>query len=162
MKQTKFKKLTRSLLASTALTIGAEAAIVTEGPDFSNNFPSPTLLASGTTGVAGTVTPVTDYSDVVQFGDLAANTVLNYTASFNSSAVYIDLYNSGGQYIGTANNGTGSLTVPGDGILRLNIGQESSSEEAYSFQFGTAVPEPGTLTGVGLGLAALAAARRKK
>lgn len=154
-----------SLLATSALTVAAEGAIITEPPDF-GNFSSPTVLPAGATGFSGiggvTGSPGNWVADVdmVEFSGLTPGP-LSYVATFPGSDGFFFM-TSGNAFISSQMTaGTGQVNIPSNGVLRVSVGGEGMSR-AYTLEFSSPVPEPSTLTGLALGLGALAATRRKK
>jgi hypothetical protein len=165
------KKFARRLLVSTCLTVGATAAAqagtITEPPEFSHTQATPTNLLLGTTGVGGQASSVD--ADWVEFAGLLPGPLSwNLTDDVGTSLCF-NFFSSTDVGLGGScgTNPAVGITVPGNGVVKLNMGWEGSTgvigNYTASFQ-AQGVPEPSTVAGVGMGLAAaaLAALRRKK
>ncbi|SRR5579885_584098 len=182
MSNDRVKKFAQRLLVSTCLTVGAsvaaQAGIITESTDFGNTFATATDLGPGATGVSGQVfnsTPSSnDFFDFVRFSGLTPGSVLHFTTTAtNPGATFFEFLSSANTFITSVSPGNSvDVTVPtspNDGIVVFEVSYEGGGETSsnYTASFTTTaagVPEPGTIGGVGLGLAgaALAALRRKK
>jgi hypothetical protein len=151
----------------------ALAGTVTETSDFPN-FGNGTLLPVGTNVVNGTVGGFlpnegpADPADWFEFTGLTPGNSFQLTGS-SEFGNQIHLFMDGGTPIVSGFLEGGSLggIVPGDGKLVVDvIGGENSLTSLYTVSLSTsaAVPEPSTLGGTGLALAAgaLAWSRKRK
>jgi hypothetical protein len=157
------RRMARTLLASTCLTVAANASTLTEPPDFSSTFGAPTAIPAGTTRIEGSLSTFTDSSDYLRWQGLTPGSILNVFYQDQSPDMYASYWHgSGPTYVaGSLNIGPNSITVPSDGIVNFSVGLEGMGGP-YSLDFGSPVPEPGTLTTLGLGAAAIALAARRK
>jgi hypothetical protein len=170
------KQLRRALLATSCLTVLAvgsvqAATIYTEGLDLSNDLDSPTSLETGVTSVIGHLTDNfdsgTDIRDTFKLSGLAPEQV------FSATLTVIGLQGEGG--IGLCPpRGVGAGCVrPGEildftsnaqGMATFFIQGEGDFYADYRFNVDTgtaAVPIAPSAALLGLGLAAMAAKRRK-
>jgi len=162
------KKIARRLLATTCLTAAAvgvsQAASVTETTfgDFGNTFALQTLLPAGTTEVIGAINPSSDF-DFFTISNLVAGGNYSITGVYTGNASYSVLSSANVVLSpGTSNPAVLSGVVPGDGILVIAVGQQEQVA-TYDLTLDVAsTPEPATVAGVGLALAAGLAARRNR
>jgi hypothetical protein len=159
MNTQKFKKFARTLLASTCLTAAAHATTLAEPPDFSNSPSSPAAIPAGTTLIQGSLSNQGDFSDYLIWMGLTPGTVLNFTFSRTGTGLYG--YSQNGLGFSSLVDGANSVTVGPSGEVSFALELEGTPG-SYSLDFGAAVPEPGTLTTLGLGAAAIALAARRK
>jgi hypothetical protein len=153
------KKLARTLLASSCLTVAAHATTLSEPPDFSNDINMATSIPAGTTLIQGSLEGQNDFSDQLIWMNLTPGSILNFSFSRTGSGIY------GYAPVTSGNNpladGANSVTIGPDGVVRFELYLEGTPGN-YALDFGSAVPEPGTLTTLGLGAAAIALAARRK
>lgn len=162
----------RDMLASIAAAAGtaalsgaAQASTINESADFGNDFPSSTLLPSGTDVVNGNVSGTGDFNDFISFQDLLAGGSWSISATHDGAPGFLFL--SERDDVGAllqSDDGAGNLalsgTIPASGMLHFNIAAEGSGVN-YTLTL-TAVPEPATAALLGGGLLAVAALRRAR
>ena len=167
------KKFARHLLTTTCLTAAAagvaSAGTINEssvpGADFGNTFGVANVLPVGTDGVIGGVN--TSDNDFFRFSGLLGGGAYTLTGVYTGFATYSILNSSQGVLNpGQSNPASFSGTIPGDGILVVSV-QQNEQLGTYDLTLAApqapgGVPEPATLTGVGLGLAGAWALRRKR
>jgi PEP-CTERM motif len=164
------KRFARGLLTTTCLTAAAagmaQATVVHEttvaGSDFGNSFAARNDLGSGVTEVIGSI-PFSD-SDFFQIGGFLAGGSYTITGGYTGFANYAVLNSAGSTVNGAlvGNPATMTGTIPSDGILVVQV--QNSEGGTYDLTLAaptSGVPEPSTLGGVGLALAAGFALRRK-
>jgi len=173
----------RLLAAASAglLAQGASAAIYDDvTTDLSSNSASPTPLSFTTYGgVSGRLSDP-DTIDALSLTDLLGGSTLNLSANWVDNASVnsfrIQFFNSSGGSLGVSDiapiDGNGSdnrsITVPGNGIVRIVTGPGSGNLEGGNFTYNLdfsveAVPEPATTAaGAAVGLAALLELRRRR
>ena len=177
----KRSKLTRSLLASTCLTVacgvGTRANTILEGSVPGSDFPntSPGFNVMTASQVIGTIATEID-EDWFEFTGFSAGTPFTIAGRNTSNAngvIHFSIFNSSSTQIGTTANleNNPSLTrandmrsgvVPSDGDLIVRVFPSSVAEGiGYSINLNP-VPEPSTLFGAGLGMAAALAWRRRR
>lgn len=167
------KKFARGLLATTCLTVAAGAAqagTFTETTDFGNTYAAATSLPPGTDVVNGTLTWPGDMDDFVRFSGLVGT---SYTLTeTNASGLFsqLSVFSSSngvtpiGGPVGVGSSGSNSVSgaIPGDGVLIVDV-HNGEGSGGYSLNLQTSgVPEPSTLGGVGIALAASLAMRRRQ
>jgi hypothetical protein len=172
----------RGLLATTCLTVAcgasALAGTINEVGDFPNSG-NGTLLPVGTDVVNGSIGgfpfegPL-DTADWFEFQGLTSGNSFHLTGAYNplgaEAGASLQLFTDGGTPLGngTLESGGAILNgiVPGDGKLVVEILGSSQTSNGYTVSLSTssAVPEPSTLGGTGLALAAgaLAWSRKRK
>ena len=171
-KNSKLKKLARTLLATTCLTVAAgsaPAAVITEatfapGGDFSNNLNSPTVLTGGTDTILGTIGTSPDFNDIFELLGLVAGGSYHITlASSSSFTPFLNFYDSSFNFLpGSLSPGQSvDFVAPADGNLVFNLGSEGVSNYTVTLT-PNFVPEPATFGLVGAALAGALALRRKK
>jgi PEP-CTERM motif len=164
------KKFARGLLTTTCLTAAAagmaQAGVVNEssvaGADFGNTFGLRNNLGAGVTEVIGAA-PNGDV-DFFSISGLLGGGAFSISGIYTGFANYSVLNSAQG----TVSAGGGNLspltgTIPNDGILVVQVsGSEGPTTYDLTLSAPTSgVPEPSTLGGVGLALAAGYALRRK-
>ena len=178
--QKSVKKLARTLLATTCLTVAsgvaARADIITEGTppaptDFPNASASAFVLPSGASIVNGTIDSLTDQADWVEFINLpgGVNFTLNATALSGSFANVEVLDDTLATIVGPTSFGPGSPAdlgpagIPADGNLIVGVlAVEGSTSYSLTLDPPSGAPEPATFGSVGLALAGAFAWRRKR
>jgi hypothetical protein len=170
------KKLARTLLATTCLTVASAGAGLAGTVDesvfgeFSKSSSSPTILPTGTDTVLGSLSSTgIDGIDFVKFINLIGGSTFDLTATDTSGAsiqilsdtpstiVPLTFFSSGSPF------DSGPFIIPGDGNLIVGIGSnEGSSNYALTLTDPQGAPEPGTFGAVGLALAGALAWRRKR
>jgi hypothetical protein len=154
------KKIARELLATTCLTAVAGgtafATTVNESTDFGNTFANTTQLPVGSDVVNGSINFTSDPADFIRFIGLAPNlpfTLSGFNVFGTNNKTVLSSSNSviaGPTDVSLPLSGT----VPGDGILIVDVNNNIEGG-TYSLTLNAALaPEPSTLTGVGLALAA--------
>jgi hypothetical protein len=173
-KTARLKKLARHLLASTCLTVAAAGtaygSTFNESSDFSNAFGTADILPVGTDTVIGHI-GFGDADDYFEFTGLlgGATFFLGASTDGNSFNPFVTVLSNSPSTItgpltfsfGSPTNGSG--VIPADGILVFHVGNPGEGG-TYTVTLDAplaGVPEPGTLTGVGLGLAGALALRRR-
>ena len=168
------KKFARRLLTTTCLTAAAvgaaHAGTINESivGDFSNTFAGAgltnSLLPNGTNVVNGGLNPSGDL-DFFTFQGLSAGTSFTLAGTYENGQ-FVTLYNSAQTALTVQASNPPTLTgiVPGDGMLVVGVTNQEQVT-GYSFTLTAtpaATPEPSTIVGGGLGLAALALRRKRK
>jgi hypothetical protein len=112
--------------------------------------------------VIGTINPSSDV-DYFFISGLLAGGSYTITGLYTGFTNYEILNSSAGVLnVSATNNPSMSGTIPGDGILVVHVNQtEQVATYDLTVSAPTAVPEPSTLSGVGLALVAGLALRRK-
>jgi hypothetical protein len=172
-KDSRLKKLARTLLTTTCLTAAAGAAHANTflessfgGGDFSNVLTSPSNIGVTADVVQGTLeTPCcTDTADFFQIPGLVAGAkyTLSYVQNSGFSGVLLQLYDGTTTFSGPYGSGSvTTITVPVDNNLVFGIaGSEGPS--SYTIGFAAQAPEPGTLGLAATALASALALRRRK
>lgn len=170
-KTSKLKKLAGRLLATTCLTV-ATAAIASASP-----YTGPYGHTFGTATDVGLDTPVTGTlagpgEDYFEFEGLTASDTLSSILTIVNTGgirdMQVTLFTSTGTTIMSGEivdpGDTASLTgsVPGNGDVVVEIRTFEEPGTSFSATLSSAVPEPATLSVVGLGLLGLGALRRRR
>jgi hypothetical protein len=165
------KRFARQLLATTCLTVAigavAEASTTNETSvvDFSNTFLGRNILPIGTTEVIGQINPSSDI-DYFQIGGLLGGGAYNFTGVYTDFSSYGVLNSSGGILNFLSSNPSSMAgVIPSDGILVVQV-QQAEQLAGYDLTLTaptipTNVPEPSSLSSVGIGLIGALALRRK-
>jgi MYXO-CTERM domain-containing protein len=171
-KNSKLKKLARTLLTTTCLTAAAacagastflESSLVSG--DFSNNLNSPTALPAGVTDVYGKVSPA-DLNDYFSIPGLTAGGSYFVTFEENFVNASLTLYDGTNQVAiaGPFNvGGTTAHIVPPSTIVEFGVNHAGAEFPVnYIVSFSTTSPEPGTLGLAGAALAGALTLRRRR
>jgi hypothetical protein len=161
----RFKKLARTLMATTCLTVAAGSASASvflepsfAGGDFSNNLSAPSALPVGTTQVQGAVNNG-DHDDFFSIPGLTtgASYLLLFAGSGGGLSVYDGLSLIGGPF---SNSVVTTFTSP-DTTLVFGVHTLEATVN-YTVSLTQETPEPGTLSLAGMALAGALALRRRK
>jgi hypothetical protein len=167
-------KFARTLLATTCLTVAAQAGTITytEGATLSNTSPGTPLAAAtdpGTTIVTGFVggTPTVEWFELtgLGIGTFTVSATTDNVAHGATISVFTDTPTllESGVFTNGAPQNFGALPIPGDQnvVFEVHTNSESPNNWTVTVNTTSTTPEPGTLGSLGLGLAGALALRRK-
>jgi len=167
-KDNKFKKLARTLLTTTCLTVAAGAASATTflepsigGGDFSNTLGGANALPAGTDVVKGAVAFVTDSADFFNIPGLTIGATYYLSFATSTGGGSLRLYDGVSQIAGPFGPIANVPYITPVSPLYFGVANNEGTFN-YTVTFSQNSPEPGTMGVAGLALAGAWALRRRK